>query len=129
MLELSFSQCKQAIESGIDLRDLQERFNDQPEFIKETQVIDWNDAQAILQGGCENGAYMPAVTYNTAQSIMNQYSDNIEAVFEEFGYGAHKMTWYITEEPFASFCVKVVSRAVELWVSQFAEELENIGWS
>ena len=116
MLELSFAQCKQAIEAGIDLRDLQDRFNDQPEFIKEIQVIDWNDAQAILQGGCASGAYMPAVTYQTAQAILNQYSDSIEAVFEEFGYGERQITWDITEDTFAGFCVKVVSMAVELWV-------------
>ena len=129
MLELSFSQCKQAIETGIDLRDLQERFNNQPDFVKEMQIIDWNDAQAILQGGCESGAYTPAVTYQTAQAIMNQYSDSIETIFEHLDSGYTVIEWDIMRDTFATFCVKVVSMAVELWVQQFAEELETIGWS
>lgn len=126
-ISLSFSQCKRAIESGIDLRDLVERFNDQPEFITAMQSIDWHDAQSILQGGCASGAYMPAVTYHTALKTMSEHYDSVES-FIETSYCETHFEWRVMEENFPSFCTQVLSLAVECWVSQFAEELEVIGW-
>ena len=36
-----------------------------------------NDIAAIVQGGCESGAYMPAVTYYQALQTMSEHGDDI----------------------------------------------------
>lgn len=66
--ELSFSQCKEIINNGDDLRDFLESVTtNQPEFIISMGAIDSvDDLKSIKDGGCESGVYMPAVTYCTA---------------------------------------------------------------
>lgn len=54
--------------------------------VKETQKPDFPawieelspaDIAAINQGGCDSGAYMPAVTYSTAVETMSQHGDEV----------------------------------------------------
>ena len=41
------------------------------------QDLSPNDIAAINQGGCESGAYMPAVTYYTASQTMAEHGDDV----------------------------------------------------
>lgn len=46
----------------------------QPQWIGD---LTYADCAAIRQGGCDSGAYMPAVTYATALDVMNKWGDCI----------------------------------------------------
>jgi hypothetical protein len=48
---------------------------DVPAWIDQDLTI--YDVDAITQGGCASGAYMPAVTYQTARDTMNTHGDDI----------------------------------------------------
>jgi hypothetical protein len=41
------------------------------------------DIAAVLQGGCDSGAYMPAVTYHTAAQTMTQHGDEVLQYLED----------------------------------------------
>lgn len=82
------------------------------------------DCMAIAQGGCNSGAYMPAVTYSTARETMAKHGDEIIAFIESDGfpvpaYDPEADTW-------SGFCCKVHSTAVELWVAKIMPALENL---
>ena len=47
----------------------------EPDWI--TSPLSPNDIAAILQGGCESGAYMDAVTYYTAAKTMAEHGDDV----------------------------------------------------
>jgi hypothetical protein len=57
----------------------------QPDWI--TDELSPNDIAAINQGGCESGAYMPAVTYCEAAATMSRHGDDVLDFIEEH-YGA-----------------------------------------
>jgi len=123
---LTFTQCKQLIANGYDLQDFLESVTtDQPEFIKHMGAIDSiSELQAIQQGRCASGAYMPAVTYATALDAMNQHYEEIESIL--YQHGAEPLTFDHTDETWAGFAVKLVSLAVELWVGEF--NLDDVNW-
>jgi hypothetical protein len=83
--------------------------------------IDATQVAAILQGGCESGAYMPAVTYHSALRTMDQYGDDVLQYIEDtFGDSYprhdHGASW-------AGIACHYLSMAVELWASEIADEL------
>lgn len=124
VITLTFTQCKQLIEKGVDLRDFCEDIENQPEFIKSMGAIDSiADIQAIQQGGCASGAYMPAVTYSTALECMVSHNVSVESQLEGLG---HEFTFYPSEETFSGFAVKIVSAAVETWAASF--DLDGVDW-
>ena len=76
---------------------------------------------AIYQGGCESGAYMPAVTYHAAWATMNHHGDAvvnyIDDALGERPAGPHDMSW-------DALCSFYVSTAVDLWASEMLSALE-----
>ena len=89
---------------------------DVPAWIDQDITVD--DVKAIQQGGCESGAYMPAVTYHQALETMNDHGDHVleylEGTYIELTppAGAH---W-------AGIAVYYISTAVELWASGFDDD-------
>jgi len=126
-IQLTFTQCKQLVNNGVDLRGFVEQINDQPEFLHFMGKIDSiSELHAILQGGCASGAYMPAVTYHTANKCMAECSDSIEEQiadsFEEgIVFNPSTDSWY-------QFASTLVSAAVESWCYQFNSALEGVDW-
>lgn len=124
--ELTFTQCKQIIENGADLREFLEQVNDQPPFLEFMGAIDSiSEIQAILQGGCASGAYMPAVTYSTSLECMAQCSDSVEKQLAEMDL---EFSFNPANDSFSGFCVDLCSAAVEAWCYQFADILDGVDW-
>jgi len=78
---------------------------------------------AIYQGGCDSGAYMPAVTYHTALVTMTDHGDAVLnyicAAFGDLPPVPNGMSW----EGMACF---YMSTAVDLWASEILCALEGI---
>jgi len=93
---------------------------DQPDWI--IQTLSPYNMISIYQGGCESGAYMPAVTYYQAKNTMNDYGDEVFDYLEQ-------MTGEIPKAPndtsWSGMAVFYLSYAVELWVSSNMDEVEN----
>lgn len=94
-----------------------------PEWIN--QDFSQADAAAVIQGGCESGAYMPAVTYHMALKTMNDYGDDVFQFIEdsygeipEFDRRRMSMTW-------ATLATFYLSIAVESFASQVESQLDN----
>jgi hypothetical protein len=83
---------------------------DIPAWIEQDLTI--ADVEAIQQGGCASGAYMPAVTYWQALETMTEYGDNVLQYIEdsmgEIPMPSQGSSW-------AGMAVHFVSMAVELW--------------
>jgi hypothetical protein len=81
------------------------------------------DVAAIVQGGCNSGAYMPAVTYSSALATMSKHGDDvlqyIQDALGELPLPDDNISW-------AGMAVHYLSFAVELWASNAADILENI---
>ncbi len=101
--------------------------DDEPLCDRGIEVPEWIDQDitgstvcAIQQGGCESGAYMPAVTYHEALETMSEHSDDIlETVESVFGCVTmweearrNGVTW-------DGVACWFVSNAVEIWAAQF----------
>lgn len=92
-------------------------------------VPDWIDAgidpatvAAIVQGGCESGAYMPAVTYYKASETMAKWGDDVLDYLQDiFG----ELPKYDQEISWSGFAVHYLSRAVEAWASSVIDEIES----
>ena len=93
----------------------------------EWKVPQWIDQEitpstvaAILQGGCESGSYMPAVTYYQADKTMSEYGDNvleyIEESLGEIPQPKNAISW-------SGMAVFYLSTAVELWASGIEQML------
>ena len=126
-IQLTFTQCKQLLNNGVDLREFIESIEQQPDFIKHMGEIDSiSEMQAIIQGGCASGAYMPAVTYAVALECFTEHSNEITDLLEEFGY--EDFTFCLKTETLSSFASSMVSAAVECWVNQFQDMLDGVNW-
>lgn len=78
---------------------------------------------AIMQGGCESGAYMPAVTYWQAIETMAAHGDDVVDYILD-GIGHHPDTrdcgtW-------GQIAVLYLSLAVDIWASQTIAQLEDM---
>ena len=81
--------------------------------------IDCGQVAAIIQGGCDSGAYMPAVTYWQAQKTMNDHGDDVLDYLDDYGCELDVpggKSW-------PGIAVYFLSCAVELWASCILEEL------
>lgn len=89
-----------------------------PQWIE--QDITPSTVAAILQGGCESGAYMPAVTYYQADKTMSEQGDNvleyIENAMGEIPQPQNATSW-------SGMAVFYLSVAVELWASDIEQML------
>lgn len=92
-------------------------------------VPSWLDAEispatvaAIMQGGCNSGAYMPAVTYHQAMATMNEHGDAvleyIDDILGEVPAGS-TASWH-------GMAVHFLSTAVELWATEQSLLLDGI---
>ena len=120
-MELTLTQCKQLNANYSDLREVVRQMEDQPEWIEDGLSV--ADIQAIQQGGCDSGAYMPAVTYRRAASTMSEHGDDvldyIEQALGEVPKPHEGFSW-------DGLAVFYLSRAVELWAYQF--DLDGVDW-
>jgi hypothetical protein len=120
-MQLSYTQCKQLACNYRDLREAVESLQSQPDWI--TQELDLADIQAIQQGGCASGAYMPAVTYYQANKTMAEYGDDVLGYIEsELG----ELPQPDKGESWSGLAVFYLSCAVELWAGQF--DLDGVDW-
>jgi hypothetical protein len=91
---------------------------DVPAWIE--QDISAYDIAAIIQGGCASGAYMPAVTYHIANSVMGEHGDDvldyIDSVMGELPEVPRSTSW-------SGMAVFYLSCAVELWASSVEDDL------
>lgn len=91
-----------------------------PEWIE--QNINPADVAAIIKGGCESGAYMPAVTYHKALDTMRDYGndifDYIEETLGEIPEPRPPLSW-------SGMACQYVSTAVEIWASSIEDELRE----
>ncbi len=83
--------------------------NFNPEWL--TEPLPPADIAAVLQGGCDSGAYMPAVTYYDAAQTMSEHGDNVLQYLEdhtgELPVPPNDVSW-------SGLAVFYLSRAVEL---------------
>lgn len=119
-MELSYTQCKQ-IAAYQDLRDFVQTLQNIPPWIE--QDIELSTIQAIQQGGCASGAYMPAVTYWQAVETMSKHGD---AVMSYIYDNAGEIVLPEKDFDWSDLAVFFLSYAVELWAAQF--ELSNVDW-
>lgn len=85
------------------------------------QDITCSDVAAVLQGGCESGAYMPAVTYHQALATMAEHDEAILDMVKNTGATVPdvlEVGWY-------RFACWLVSAAVESWCADIEDELRR----
>ena len=94
---------------------------DVPPWIE--QDISPSDVAAIVQGGCDSGAYMPAVSYQAARSVMNDHGDDVmnflEEVNGEIPGAPEPISW-------DGMACHYLSCAVKLWAMLAHDKLEEI---
>ena len=125
-MNITFTQCKQITDNlygGDSLREIVEQLKDQPEWIEGELSI--ADIQAIQQGGCASGAYMPAVTYHMANDTMAKYGDDVMEYIKDY-LGDNYSDLITVDTSWSDLAVKFLSTAVEQWCSQF--DLDGVDW-
>ena len=80
------------------------------------------DVDAIIQGGCASGAYMPAVTYCKARETMKEHGDDVLQYIQD-SYG--ELPQPKDTESWSGIAVHYLSIAVELFASSLEDELSN----
>lgn len=80
------------------------------------------DVIAVYQGGCGSGAYMPAVTYATANAVMAEHGDDVLEFIEQY-YGEIPQPNGQSWSQMASFYLSI---AVEIWAQNAYTELEDM---
>jgi len=87
--------------------------------------VDWasltlGDLESIMYGGCESGAYMPAVTYHEARETMSIHGDAvleyIEDALGELPAIEKGMSW-------SGMACFYLSYAVQLWADSTANQI------
>lgn len=81
------------------------------------------DVAAIYEGGCNSGAYMPAVTYFFATATMAKHGDDVLQYIEELDGELPRPP---AESSWSQIAVFYLSIAVELWASMAHDALEDI---
>jgi hypothetical protein len=92
---------------------------DVPTWIDQNLTI--YDVDAITQGGCASGAYMPAVIYQTARDTMNAHGDEILDYLSEFLGEVPKFD----TTSWSGLAVFYLSYAVELFAYGLEADLEQ----
>ena len=138
---LTFTQCKQLAANYSHypggMRKVIKQMQDQPEFIRESwELYNLEDGmiapkspltlytmKAVQTGGCDSGAYMPAVTYYYAEQTMADHGD---AVLEYIKERAGELPPPPEGSSWFDMAVFYLSYAVELWCCQF--NLDGVDW-
>ena len=86
--------------------------------------ITCDQVAAIYQGGCESGAYMPAVRYYDALRTMDAHGDDVLQYLEDYDSDILPrlvrpgMSW-------AGIAVAFVATATDIWAFGIADELAD----
>lgn len=91
-----------------------------PAWIEQDLTID--DIEAIIQGGCASGAYMPAVTYYKARETMNEHGDDVLEYIEN---ALGEIPDVPKDTSWAGIAVHFLSSAVELWAGSIETEVDQ----
>jgi len=124
---LTYTQCKQIIEThGRDeLEGLIADIKEQPACIVAMQPITCvYQIKDINCGGCESGAYMPAVTNGVAAKLFPKHADELKRLANN-GSTTRIDVWF-NDDTFNEFSQRVASKAVEAWCSSFASILRCV---
>lgn len=79
---------------------------------------------AIVQGGCESGAYMPAVTYGEAMDTMRHHGDDVFEFLEEH-YGELPPVPSDYRRSWSSMACFYLTAAVDTWAGAIEDELKD----
>ncbi len=85
------------------------------------QDITFGQVESIIEGGCDSGAYMPAVTYYDARQTMAEHGDDVMDYLSDIGACLD-----IQDKSWSQVCTYLLSSAVELWASEAADKIEEI---
>lgn len=86
------------------------------------QTITKGEIEAIEQGGCSSGAYMPAVTYFSARQTMAEHGDDVLQYIEDaFG----EVPAPGKDESWSGINTFYLSVAVELWAASAITAIEE----
>jgi hypothetical protein len=98
-----------------------------PEWLNNLGTIDsLEELQAISQGGCASGAYMPAVTYHIArEAVFNDDSISEYAIDFLEEIGSTESLANHAKEGISAYCVYLCSVAVESWVNSVEQEVND----
>ena len=112
------------------LWDLEDPITDYTDEISIPKWIDQDispsDIAAIVQGGCDSGAYMPAVTYHDAEQTMHQYGDSKDGIFAYLDESLGELPTPPADASWAGLACFYLSTAVELWAASIEEQLSTI---
>ena len=120
-MKLTYTQCKQIAVNTGNLRETVEALQNQPDWIIEP--LDLADIQAIQQGGCSSGAFMPAATYYSAMLTMADYGDDVLQYIQD---NLGELPKPDNCESWGGMACFYLSYAVELWCGQF--DLFGVDW-
>jgi len=81
------------------------------------------DVAAIIQGGCASGAYMPAVTYHTANKTMAEHGDDVLDFIQET---LADLPPPPADSSWSGMACFYLSCAVELWASGIESEIASL---
>lgn len=120
-IALTFTQCKQIVANGFELREVVTELNEIPAWAHLSTVC---EIQSIIQCGCAANAHISCF-YAQAAAIFNENSADIESTLEQT---YEEMVWNIAEETFTQFTSKLLQTAVEHIAYNFSEMLEGVNW-
>jgi hypothetical protein len=76
-----------------------------------TEPLSPADIAAVLQSGCDSGAYMPAVNYYQARETMNEHGDDVLDYLQDM---TGQLPTPPTDTSWSQMACFYLSRAVEL---------------
>ena len=120
---LTYTQCKQIINNGYDLKEVLTELNEIPKW---AHLNDIADIQRILQGGCSACAHISCF-YADAKRIFLENTDSIEEVLTEI-YDCELPTWDVQNDTFEQFISNMLQIAVEHICFNFDEVLNGVNW-
>ena len=78
---------------------------------------------SIIKGGCESGAYMPAVTYHIANETMTKHGDD---VLQFIDHHIGELPQCDDNQSWSGMACFYLSYAVGIWASNVEPELETL---
>ncbi len=106
-------------------------YGDRPVSETDVEIPEWiapditaSTVAAICEGGCDSGAYMPAVSYYDAFRTMDEFGDQV-LCFIDAHYSVREVldTRVNPDGSWAGFAVAFLSTAAELWADFNASEI------
>ena len=121
--KLTFTQCKQIINNGYDLKEVLNDLNEIPEWAHLEEIA---DIKSIMNSGCGGNAHISCY-YSDAKRIFLAHSDEIEKVLEEV-FDCEPPVWNVQEDTFAQFISSMLQTAVEFICYGFVDILDGVNW-